>query len=607
MTFEYDLDTVFLSHCFPFTYTDLQLYLHLVASRPGLDRILTRTLLGTSLAGNRIDLLKISDLTSPPEVVAQRKAVVVSARVHPGESNASLCVKGLLDFLLDPMHATARQLRARYTFYVVPMLNPDGVICGNYRCSLSGADLNRCWDKPNAQLHPEIFAMKAFLTDLSEKGNVLAFIDIHGHSRRKSVFAYGCEKKPGREFEPGGPLHRMPGSLGMHPGVPVALQEKVLPYLLYKRNPWAITFRGSCWRVQRNKEGTARIVGWKELGIVNSFTLEASFCGPHAEDAHFGPEHLEDIGRNICEALYDLDQLSGNPTALSLLLNELGAEVDALRSARADAGPVDDSEGSDDELQRGSGGGRSSVVPGAEAVVAREMASRTAARTLSTTAPPESGVDAAYGLGGLGRLPMMRTSQSNGGKAPGEIAAEIAKFYSNFGDSTQRGMWSLAQKDFLGELGESPLAAPKPVLQTLRPPEAPLPAPRGLSLGEKPSAPAPGPTNAAILLQNYKREISRREMSLERETAAVGGSILVASRRPPSREAPQERADPGSPRVAESSGPPSLKARIAQLQLQAKRTSLRDLERAQLQAARLVGSPNGPGPGGSGGQCQGRP
>jgi hypothetical protein len=28
------------------------------------------------------------------------------------------------------------------------MLNPDGVIHGNYRCSLAGIDLNRVWDNP---------------------------------------------------------------------------------------------------------------------------------------------------------------------------------------------------------------------------------------------------------------------------------------------------------------------------------------------------------------------------------------------------------------------------------------------------------------------------
>jgi len=29
------------------------------------------------------------------------------------------------------------------------MLNPDGVVCGNYRCSLSGKDLNRRWSLPS--------------------------------------------------------------------------------------------------------------------------------------------------------------------------------------------------------------------------------------------------------------------------------------------------------------------------------------------------------------------------------------------------------------------------------------------------------------------------
>jgi hypothetical protein len=40
------------------------------------------------------------------------------------------------------------------------MLNPDGVIVGNYRCSLSGHDLNRQYIAPIARLFPEIYATK---------------------------------------------------------------------------------------------------------------------------------------------------------------------------------------------------------------------------------------------------------------------------------------------------------------------------------------------------------------------------------------------------------------------------------------------------------------
>ena len=34
-------------------------------------------------------------------------------------------------------------LREAFVFIVIPMLNPDGVVQGNYRTSLMGCDLNR--------------------------------------------------------------------------------------------------------------------------------------------------------------------------------------------------------------------------------------------------------------------------------------------------------------------------------------------------------------------------------------------------------------------------------------------------------------------------------
>lgn len=37
------------------------------------------------------------------------------------------------------------------------MVNVDGVIHGNNRCSLAGVDLNRKWKNPNPKLHPEVY------------------------------------------------------------------------------------------------------------------------------------------------------------------------------------------------------------------------------------------------------------------------------------------------------------------------------------------------------------------------------------------------------------------------------------------------------------------
>ena len=43
---------------------------------------------------------------------------------------------------------------------LIPMVNPDGVVIGNSRCSLAGVDLNRRWGHPNAMIHPEVYFLK---------------------------------------------------------------------------------------------------------------------------------------------------------------------------------------------------------------------------------------------------------------------------------------------------------------------------------------------------------------------------------------------------------------------------------------------------------------
>ena len=49
---------------------------------------------------------------------------------------------GILHYLTGDTEA-AETLRKLFIFKIVPMLNPDGVIVGNTRCNLAGADLNR--------------------------------------------------------------------------------------------------------------------------------------------------------------------------------------------------------------------------------------------------------------------------------------------------------------------------------------------------------------------------------------------------------------------------------------------------------------------------------
>ena len=121
--------------------------------------------------------------------------------MHPGESNASYLVHGVIKFLLSDA-PEAVDLRDRFVFKIIPMLNPDGVVYGNYRSSMLGVDLNRRWKNPSKFLHPSIYYSKSLIKWLMTlelasdgkqgSGNVVLTCDFHGHSRKNNVFMYGC-------------------------------------------------------------------------------------------------------------------------------------------------------------------------------------------------------------------------------------------------------------------------------------------------------------------------------------------------------------------------------------------------------------------------------
>lgn len=193
----------------------------------------------------------------------KKKAIVLTARVHPGESNSSFIMEGIIKYLTSNTRE-AKILRQNYIFKIIPMLNPDGVIFGNYRCSLLGVDLNRRWINPSKILHPTIFYSKQMIKMLDLDRTVEIFTDIHGHSRKYNVFMYGCSFS---EFS----FESRNNSL-----------IRVFPSLLGDRIE-VFSVKDCRFAMEKEKEATARIVLFKELSIINSFTMEASFFGTEQE------------------------------------------------------------------------------------------------------------------------------------------------------------------------------------------------------------------------------------------------------------------------------------------------------------------------------------
>ena len=96
-------DQVYFAHCFPYTYSDLQDDLQRIERDRFSQNFVSRSTLCRTLAGNRCEYLTITSKEKDPnsEKNKAKKGVFISARVHPGESNASWMMKGVIEFLVS--------------------------------------------------------------------------------------------------------------------------------------------------------------------------------------------------------------------------------------------------------------------------------------------------------------------------------------------------------------------------------------------------------------------------------------------------------------------------------------------------------------------------
>ncbi|NWX12037.1 CBPC3 carboxypeptidase, partial [Aegotheles bennettii] len=251
--FPHDKDTCYFAHCYPYTYSNLQEYLVAISKDPVKSKFCKIHILCHSLARNIVNVLTITN-PSRNGKDTERKAVVLTARVHPGETNSSWIMKGFLDYILGDSDK-AQMLRDSFVFKVVPMLNPDGVIVGNHRCSLTGQDLNRKYRSNMKKCYPSIWYTRNMIRRVMEQRGVFLYCDIHGHNKKQNVFMYGCERRQQVKAP--------------------YMDPHVFPLLLSKSCPDMFSFPDCRFRVQKSKKGTGRVVMWK-MGINNSYTLEAS-------------------------------------------------------------------------------------------------------------------------------------------------------------------------------------------------------------------------------------------------------------------------------------------------------------------------------------------
>lgn len=130
----------------------------------------TQETIGKSLENRDLKILAIGKKS-------QKNMLMVISRQHPPEVTGYLAMKAFVE-TIGSNSRLARKFRKKFTTYVVPLMNPDGVDNGHWRHNAGGVDLNRDW--ANFE-QPETQAVKKFMENkVGETGGKFYFgIDFH--------------------------------------------------------------------------------------------------------------------------------------------------------------------------------------------------------------------------------------------------------------------------------------------------------------------------------------------------------------------------------------------------------------------------------------------
>jgi hypothetical protein len=143
----------------PYRLSDLDRMLSSIRTNP----LVEISPIGKTFEGRTLEIIRVGRTQA-------KYRVFVRARAHPWESGGNWVVEGLIQRLLRD-DGLARECLERYSLYILPMANKDGVARGRTRFNLQGKDLNRDWDKPaDPRLSPENYALEQWLEGMVHSG-----------------------------------------------------------------------------------------------------------------------------------------------------------------------------------------------------------------------------------------------------------------------------------------------------------------------------------------------------------------------------------------------------------------------------------------------------
>ena len=119
--------------------------------------------IGHTVQNRELEIIRVGRPDAPHRVLLR-------ARSHPWEPGGNWVLQGMIRHLLSD-DEQIRPYLDTFCIYVMPIANKDGVALGHTRFNLSGADLNRKWDKPaDPRYAPENHALESWIESIIARG-----------------------------------------------------------------------------------------------------------------------------------------------------------------------------------------------------------------------------------------------------------------------------------------------------------------------------------------------------------------------------------------------------------------------------------------------------
>ena len=282
----------YFASCYPYTYTQLRLYLNTLNNNC-YNNIIKFGSIGETYNKNKIPYIIITNFSSSKEEIKERKCILITGRIHSGETVSSYVIQGLIDYLVNLDYPISKYLRERFIFKIIPMLNVDGVIYGNYRLNILGKDMNRLWIPSLAsspdECDPSALYINQIINMIKKTINsreIYFYCDFHGHSGKQNYFLYGCPKEGMENFH-----------------------KKFME--IYSKKSNIFSLNDCIHKILPNKMNTCRVLLKNQFNIDLSYCLETSMYSYNIKGENdkkvypFTIERYKQIGMDFCLTLFD--------------------------------------------------------------------------------------------------------------------------------------------------------------------------------------------------------------------------------------------------------------------------------------------------------------